>query len=139
MVLDIGHVRNSEVINPMTLPGGPLKILDLCCANLHFLHLHGFVDRDHYPLFAEGDRIQWTELFQKLYDPGKTGLLIFSPKEKIFMKTLLRLPQWRLLLQQTHPDSCLFINGIKNLSSFKTSCMIFDNTGRPLTSDASFY
>lgn len=91
MVLDIGHVRNSEGINPMTLPGGPSEILDLCRGNLAFLHLHGFVEKDHYPPFSQGDRIQWTELFQKLYEISYKGFFNFEPKGKPFHKNSLEI------------------------------------------------
>ena len=91
MLLDIGHVRNAKGENPMTLPGGPSGILDLCGWKLRHLHLHGFVDRDHYPPFYEGDRIQWAELFQKLHDIGYPGFFNFEPRGRVSFDNTLEL------------------------------------------------
>jgi sugar phosphate isomerase/epimerase len=80
LILDIGHVRDSEGVNPMTVPGGPKRILEACADRLVHLHLHGFVDgRDHFPPLTEGDAIQWVELFRLLRAKGYTGLLNFEP------------------------------------------------------------
>ena len=80
MVLDIGHVRNTEGANPMTIPGGPTQVLDTCAHRLIHLHLHGFKNgKDHYPPFVEGDSIQWTELFRMLRATGYRGPFNFEP------------------------------------------------------------
>ena len=42
MVLDIGHVTSPDGINPMTVPGGPKRLLEMCGRRLCHLHLHGF-------------------------------------------------------------------------------------------------
>lgn len=84
LLLDIGHVRNGSGENPMTLAGGPAVTLGRCGDRLRFLHLHGYVDRDHYPPFCDGDRIQWTELFQKLHDIGYPGYFNFEPRGPAF-------------------------------------------------------
>ena len=79
MILDIGHVRNSDGQNPMTIPGGPNLILELCGSRLGHLHLHGFKDgQDHFPPFVPGDGIQWVELFRKLYEINYPGLFNFE-------------------------------------------------------------
>lgn len=80
LLLDIGHLRDAEGRNPITLPGGPSKVLDLCASKLVHTHLHGFVDKDHYPPFAEGDGVQWEELFAKLFDIGYAGVFNFEPR-----------------------------------------------------------
>ena len=82
MILDIGHVLDPDGANPMTLPGGPTRILELCGHRL--MHLHGFKDgRDHHPPLCEGDGIQWAELFQMLHKVGYSGLFNFEPANEL--------------------------------------------------------
>lgn len=81
MILDIGHVRNNDNANPMTLPGGPTRVLEMCCRHLRHIHLHGFKDGvDHFPPLADGDNIQWVELFRMLRAKGYSGDLNFEPR-----------------------------------------------------------
>ena len=80
MILDIGHVRNEQGENPMTIPGGPTETLALCGNHLKHLHLHGFKDgRDHHPPMADGDTIQWIELFENLWSVKYPGSINFEP------------------------------------------------------------
>ena len=80
MVLDIGHVRNTDGGNPMTLPRGPAAVLELCGRRLRHLHLHGFKETcDHWPPLVEGDQIQWVELFDMLRTVGYPGDINFEP------------------------------------------------------------
>ena len=80
MILDIGHVRDRNGVNPMTVPGGPTRVLEVCADRLIHLHLHGFKDgKDHFPPFVEGDGIQWIELFRTLHSTGYSGLMNFEP------------------------------------------------------------
>lgn len=81
LILDVGHVRNTSGANPMTLPGGPTQVLRMCGRHLRFVHLHGFKDGvDHFPPFAEGDTLQWVELFRTLRAIGYSGSLNFEAK-----------------------------------------------------------
>ncbi|MEW6334556.1 MAG: TIM barrel protein [Thermodesulfobacteriota bacterium] len=81
MILDIGHVRNGDGANPMTVPGGPARIIGMCRRHLLHLHLHGFKNgEDHFPPLCEGDTIQWLELFRMLYAVGYPGPINFEPK-----------------------------------------------------------
>ena len=80
MILDIGHVRNSEGLNQMTVPGGPTEVLQICGSRLLSVHLHGFKDTDHYPPLVEGDRIQWVELFRMLRAVGYFGAINFESR-----------------------------------------------------------
>ena len=81
MILDVGHEKNAEGINPMTLPGGPTAILELCGHRLRHLHLHGFKEgRDHHPPLVEGDEIQWQELFQMARAVDYPGDFNFEPR-----------------------------------------------------------
>jgi len=80
MILDIGHVRNDNGDNPMTLPGGPTRILDICGRRLGHLHLHGLkAGVDHFPPFVAGDTIRWLEIFRKLRQIDYAGLFNFEP------------------------------------------------------------
>lgn len=80
MILDIGHVRNDQGRNPMTIPGGPAEIINMCGKHLKHLHLHGFKNgRDHHPPLIEGDTIQWVELFIELRDVKYAGAINFEP------------------------------------------------------------
>ena len=84
MILDIGHVRDENGLNPMIAAGGPTRILELCGHRLRFLHLHGFVDGiDHYSPLVEGDEIEWVELFRMLRHKGYQGLFNFEPVSEL--------------------------------------------------------
>ena len=81
MILDIGHVRNEERANPMTLAGGPTNVLETCGHRLRHIHLHGFKEGgDHHPPLVEGDEIQWAELFGMLRKVEYSGALNFEPR-----------------------------------------------------------
>jgi sugar phosphate isomerase/epimerase len=41
MILDVGHVLDDDGVNPMTVPGGPTRVLELCGHRLRHVHLHG--------------------------------------------------------------------------------------------------
>ena len=80
MILDIGHVRNEDGVNPMSLSGGPTRVLELCGHRLRHVHLHGFKEgKDHFPPLVEGDEIQWRELFRMLRTVGYSGDMNFEP------------------------------------------------------------
>ena len=81
MILDVGHVRNKAGVNPMTVPGGPTEVLDMCKKRLCWIHLHGFKDGvDHFPPFAEGETMQWVEIFRMLRKIGYSRNINFEPK-----------------------------------------------------------
>ena len=71
--------RDRSDQNPMTRPGGPTEVVGICGHRLRHVHLHGFVDTDHYPPFHAGDRIQWVELFGALRSADYSGLINFEP------------------------------------------------------------
>lgn len=80
LILDVGHVRNHDGENPMTIPGGPTHVLNMCGKRLRHVHLHGFKDGvDHFPPFVEGDGIQWVELFRMFHAIGYSGEINFEP------------------------------------------------------------
>ena len=81
MILDIGHERNAEGVNPMTLPGEPTALLERCGHRLRHLHLHGFKEgRDHHPPLVDGDEIQWRELFEMVRAVNYPGDFNFEPR-----------------------------------------------------------
>lgn len=81
MILDIGHERTAEGVNPMTLPGEPTAILEQCGHRLRHLHLHGFKEgRDHHPPLVDGDEIQWRELFEMVRAINYPGDFNFEPR-----------------------------------------------------------
>ena len=81
MLLDVGHVLDPNGVNPMTVAGGPARVLQLCGHRLRHLHLHGFKEnKDHFPPLVEGDQIQWRELFQELRRLNYQGLFNFEPR-----------------------------------------------------------
>lgn len=81
MILDVGHERTAEGINPITIPGSPTTILETCGHRLKHLHLHGFKEgKDHHPPLVEGDQIQWRELFEMIGRVDYPGLLNFEPR-----------------------------------------------------------
>ena len=81
MILDIGHVRDGDGQNPMTVPGGPTATLGLCGHRLRHVHLHGFMNgRDHHPPMVEGDGIEWVELFRALRAAQYGADMNFEPQ-----------------------------------------------------------
>ena len=81
MILDVGHVRNKSGVNPMTVPGGPTEVIDMCRNRLFWVHLHGFRGgEDHVPPFDEGDVMQWVEIFRMLGNIGYSRNLNFEPR-----------------------------------------------------------
>ncbi|MBT4497538.1 MAG: sugar phosphate isomerase/epimerase, partial [Gemmatimonadetes bacterium] len=81
MILDIGHVRDENGVNPMSLSGGPTRVLKLCGHRLRHIHLHGFREgRDHFPPLAAGDEIQWRELLRMLRSVDYPGYMNFEPQ-----------------------------------------------------------
>ena len=92
LILDVGHDRNREGENPMAMPGGPARILEMCKRHLCFIHLHGFSKAayveggveykggfGHFPPLERGDLILWVELFRALRNVGYTGPFNFEP------------------------------------------------------------
>jgi sugar phosphate isomerase/epimerase len=85
LLLDVGHAPlrrtwGGDGVNPMTVPGGPTRVLETCGRRLRHVHLQGSKDGvDHFPPFAEGDSIQWVELFRMLRAVGYSGDFNFEP------------------------------------------------------------
>lgn len=81
MILDVGHARDASGTNPLTVPGGPTRVLGICGRHVRHVHLHGFKEgEDHFPPLIEGDTMQWVELFGMLRSIRYSGFMNFEPK-----------------------------------------------------------
>jgi len=76
IVVDIGHTRDEDGINPFIKKERAREAIALCGYRLLHLHLHDFVDGDHYPPFD--GTVQWDELFAGLQDLGYSGEIMFE-------------------------------------------------------------
>lgn len=76
MALDIGHPRDPDGIDPFVKEGRARETIALCEGRLVHVHLHDFVDTDHYPPF-DGD-VRWDETLLGLQDIGYTGEFMFE-------------------------------------------------------------
>ena len=76
MAVDIGHPRDPDGVNPFIKKGRARETIALCEQRLVHVHLHDFVDSDHYPPF-DGN-IQWDEIFSGLQDINYTGEFMFE-------------------------------------------------------------
>ena len=76
IVVDVGHTRDEDGINPFVKKENARETLAQCGRHLRHLHLHDFKDGDHYAPFT-GD-IQWTEIFLALGDVDYSGEFMFE-------------------------------------------------------------
>ena len=78
MVVDVGHTRDPDGVNPFVKKDHARGTLAQCGSRLIHLHLHDFTDKDHIvPL--EGD-LQWDEVFAALRDVDYKGLFMFEAR-----------------------------------------------------------
>lgn len=76
MIVDIGHTRDPDGVNPFTKKGRAREVLAQCGKRVFHMHLHDTTTRDHYPPF-DGD-IQWDEVFAALADIEYSGEFMFE-------------------------------------------------------------
>jgi sugar phosphate isomerase/epimerase len=88
MVVDIGHTRDADGINPFVKKERAREAMAACEHRLFHLHLHDFTDADHYPPF-DGN-IQWGEIFSALRDVGYTGELMFEAGPRVSFEDTLK-------------------------------------------------
>jgi len=74
--LDIGHDRDPDGVNPFVKAGRARETIAICGSRLVHVHLHDFVESDHYPPF-DGN-VRWDEVFLGLEDIGYTGEFMFE-------------------------------------------------------------
>ena len=78
MVVDIGHARDADGINPFIKDRAAFANILQCSHRLFHLHLHDFNDgQDHCPPL-DGE-IRWEEILAALQRIGYTGALMFEP------------------------------------------------------------
>ena len=76
MVVDVGHTRDDDGVNPFIKPDRARETLAQCGPRLIHLHLHDFLDRDHIAPM-DGD-LQWAEVFSALRDIDYQGEFMFE-------------------------------------------------------------
>ena len=76
MVVDIGHTRDKDQVNPFIKKNRARETMALCGDRLIHLHLHDWIGVDHFsPLDGE---IQWVEIFRALKDINYNGWFMFE-------------------------------------------------------------
>ncbi len=76
MVVDIGHTRDPDGVNPFKKPGRAYETMLQCGPRLIHLHLHDSLEHDHVaPL--EGV-VVWDEVFSAFRDMDYPGLFMFE-------------------------------------------------------------
>lgn len=88
ITIDIGHPRDPDGVNPFVKEGRARETIALCEGRLVHLHLHDFVDKDHYPPF-DGN-VRWDETFQGLQDVGYTGEFMFEAVARVSVADTLK-------------------------------------------------
>jgi len=88
IAIDIGHPCDPDGINPFVKPGGARESIALCEGRLVHVHLHDFVETDHYAPF-DGD-VRWDETFAALEDVGYTGEFMFEALPRVSIEDTLK-------------------------------------------------
>lgn len=88
MVVDIGHTRDPDGVNPFVKKGRAREALHACGRRLIHVHLHDFADADHYPPFDGG--IEWGDVFLGLGDIAYGGHYLFEVFSRISPEDTLR-------------------------------------------------
>ena len=76
MVVDVGHTRDEDGVNPFIKPGRARDTLAQCGPRLIHLHLHDFLETDH--IAPMDGNLQWAEVFGALKDIDYRGLFMFE-------------------------------------------------------------
>lgn len=76
MVVDVGHTRDPDGGNPFIIKERARKTMAQCGPRLIHLHLHDYIDMDHYAPF-DGN-LQWDEVFAAFRDIDYQGLFMFE-------------------------------------------------------------
>ena len=76
MIVDIGHTRDADGVNPFTKPEAARRTMAQCGDRLIHLHLHDFRETDHLAPM-DGD-IEWAEIFEAFRDIDYQGQLMFE-------------------------------------------------------------
>ena len=76
MVVDVGHTRDEDGVNPFIKPDRARETLAQCGPRLIHLHLHDFLERDH--IAPMDGNLQWAEVFGALKDIDYQGHFMFE-------------------------------------------------------------
>ena len=88
MVVDIGHTRDEDGVNPFIKKERARQSMALCGHRLLHLHLHDFAETDHYPPFD--GTVEWGEIFAALRDIDYAGEYMFEAVGRISLDDVLR-------------------------------------------------
>ena len=86
MIVDIGHTRDADGVNPFTKPEAARRTMAYCGGRLIHLHLHDFRETDHLAPM-DGD-IEWGEIFGAFRDIDYKGQLMFESAWRDTARTL---------------------------------------------------
>jgi sugar phosphate isomerase/epimerase len=82
MIVDIGHTRDSDGVNPFVKKKKARQTLAQCGDRVFHVHLHEVFDQDqrtdHNPPLHKDGIVQWEEVFAGLRDIGYKGELVFE-------------------------------------------------------------
>ncbi|MBT3601764.1 MAG: sugar phosphate isomerase/epimerase [Candidatus Latescibacteria bacterium] len=82
MIIDIGHTRDDDGINPFVKHDVARSYLSKCKTRVKHVHLHETFDldkrQDHRPPMHKEGIIEWGEVFAALEDVNYTGDLVFE-------------------------------------------------------------
>ena len=87
MVVDIGHTRDEDGVNPFVKKDRAREVMALCGHRLLHLHLHDFVETDHYPPFD--GTVEWGEIFAALRDIDYAGEYMFEAVARVSLEDTL--------------------------------------------------
>ena len=76
MVVDVGHTRDEDGVNPFVKPDRARQTLAQCGGRLIHLHLHDFLETDH--VAPMDGNLQWAEVFGALKDIDYQGVFMFE-------------------------------------------------------------
>ena len=76
MVVDVGHTRDEDGVNPFIKPDRARQTLAQCGGRLIHLHLHDFLERDH--ISPMDGNLEWGEVFGALRDIEYPGMFMFE-------------------------------------------------------------
>ena len=86
MIVDIGHTRDADGVNPFTKPEAARRTMAQCGDRLIHLHLHDFRETDHLAPM-DGD-IEWGEIFEAFRDIDYAGMFMFESAWRDTARTL---------------------------------------------------
>lgn len=87
MTVDIGHPRDEDGMNPFVKKERAREAISLFDNCLSHIHLHDFIEGDHYAPFD--GYIQWRDIFAALREIDYAGTLMFEAGDRISLEDTL--------------------------------------------------